>query len=87
MGRGRMDMQLEVPRAEVFALVIPAKLICVWEEVGDQLICQIEFFVHLAIRYRYRSRLLNQVSLAWTDNEAARFAAIKGSSIPLASLL
>ena len=53
---------------------IPAALVAKWlEEVGEQLISQIEFFVYLAVRF-------NRLAIAWIDNEAARFVAIKGSS-------
>ena len=60
---------------------IPAPLVALWlEEVGDQLISQIEFFVYMAVRFRYRQNLLNVLGIAWIDNEAARFVAIKGTS-------
>ena len=67
--------------ATVFPVEIPSELITLWlEEVGDQLISQIEFFVYLALRYSCRCALLNRLGIAWIDNEAARFVAIKGSS-------
>ena len=67
--------------ATVFPVEIPSELITLWlEEVGEQLISQIEFFVYLAVRYSCSSALLNKLGIAWIDNEAARFVAIKGSS-------
>ena len=67
--------------ATVFPVEIPDELITLWlEEVGEQLISQIEFFVYLALRYSCRKALLNRLGIAWIDNEAARFVAIKGSS-------
>ena len=67
--------------AFVFEVEIPVALVTLWlEEVGDQLISQIEFFVYLAVRFRYRQNLLNVLGVAWIDNEAARFVAIKGTS-------
>ena len=67
--------------ATVFPVEIPADLITLWlEEVGEQLISQIEFFVYLALRYSCRKAFLNKLGIAWIDNEAARFVAIKGSS-------
>lgn len=66
---------------EVFAVKVPDRLVSCWlEQVGDQLISQIEFFVYLAVRFQYRRRLHNKIGIAWIDNEAARFVAIKGSS-------
>ena len=67
--------------ATVFPVDIPNELITLWlEEVGEQLISQIEFYVYLALRYSCRNVLLNRLGIAWIDNEAARFVAIKGSS-------
>eukprot|EP00435_Cladocopium_sp_Y103_P042429 s357_g11.t1 len=67
--------------AKVFEVEIPEALTAKWlEEVGDQLISQIEFFVYLALRFHCRGALLNRLGIAWIDNEAARFVAIKGSS-------
>ena len=50
------------------------------EEVGEQLISQIEFFVYVAFRFHCQEVSLNRLGIAWIDNEAARFVAIKGSS-------
>eukprot|EP00435_Cladocopium_sp_Y103_P012517 s740_g3.t1 len=67
--------------ANVFEVEIPEALIKKWlEEVGDQLISQIEFFVYLALRFHTRQDLHNRLGIAWIDNESARFVAIKGSS-------
>ena len=44
------------------------------------MISQIEFFVYLAVKFRYRKNLPNVLGIAWIDNEAARFVAIKGTS-------
>ena len=56
--------------ATVFPVEIPNELITLW----------LEFFVYLALRYSCRKALLNRLGIAWIDNEAARFVAIKGSS-------
>ena len=67
--------------AMVFSVHIPEDLVAVWlQDVGDQLISQIEFFVYLALRYSLAEQLCNRLGIAWIDNEAARFVAIKGSS-------
>ena len=67
--------------ALVFEVEIPTEFVRLWlEEVGDQLISQIEFFVYLVLRFHCRDVLLNRLGIAWIDNEAARYVAIKGSS-------
>eukprot|EP00435_Cladocopium_sp_Y103_P010452 s4861_g2.t1 len=67
--------------AKVFEVKIPEALVRKWlEEVGDQLISQIEFFVYPALRFHTRQDLQNRLGIAWIDNESARFVAIKGSS-------
>ena len=60
---------------------VPDSLIHLWSEaVGEQLSCQIELFAYLAARFEYRDLLKNRGVIAWLDNEAARFAASKGSA-------
>ena len=67
--------------AWVFSVDIPAALVSVWlDDVGDQFISQVEFFAFLAVRYSLSGRLLNRLGLAWIDNEAVRYVAIKGAS-------
>ena len=78
---GAVTYNPQTGESKVFAVEIPLKLIDKWlEEVGEQLISQIEFFVYLALRFHCREALFNKVGIAWIDNEAARFVAIKGSS-------
>lgn len=65
----------------VFPVEIPSRLIALWsQDVGEQLISQIEFFVYLTTRYSMRDSLLNKLAIAWIDNESARYVAVKGSS-------
>ncbi len=46
--------------ATVSPVEVPTELVAVWlEEVGEQLISQIELFVYLAVRYSCREALLN----------------------------
>ena len=67
--------------ATVFPVEIPEELVALWlEEVGEQIISQIEFFVYLVLRFVCSEALLNKLGIAWIDNESARFVAIKGSS-------
>ena len=70
------NMQTIVKEIEV-----PDELVKLWlSEVGQQLICQIEFFAYLCARFEYRELFLNRGVIAWLDNEAARFAASKGTA-------
>eukprot|EP00438_Fugacium_kawagutii_P032730 Skav219779 [mRNA] locus=scaffold3701:23251:24324:+ [translate_table: standard] len=48
--------------------------------VGEQLICQVELFVVLWTRWRFRDLLCQRRSLWWIDNESARYGLIKGVS-------
>ena len=65
---------------------IPTKLVTLWRAYGiDQIISQIELFVLVAVRYAYRCHLKERKVVAWIDNEAARYAAIKANS-PLRSM-
>ena len=71
---GALTFDPRTGESRVFEVEIPAALVAKWlEEVGEQLISQIEFFVYLAVRF-------NRLGIAWIDSEAARFVAIKGSS-------
>ncbi|CAJ1442762.1 unnamed protein product, partial [Effrenium voratum] len=65
----------------VAPIAVPDELVKLWlDEVGDQLICQIEMFAFLAIRWIFSDALSNRFTIAWIDNDAARFACVKGTS-------
>ena len=64
-----------------FAGAVPTLLLDDWETlVGDQLICQIERFAVLCIRWRMRHLLKGQRLISFIDNEPCRYALIKGRS-------
>ena len=64
------------------AILVPDIPIDIWkQEVGEQLICQIELFAFLAVRFCYADRMHNRAVIAWIDNEAARFVASKGTAM------
>ena len=64
-----------------FAGAVPTLLLDDWETlVGDQLICQIERFAVLCIRWRMRHLLKGRRLLLFIDNEPCRYALIKGRS-------
>ena len=68
-------------QASVQEIEVPMELIEVWKQnVGDQLICQIEMYAYLVARYHYQAILLDQSAIAFIDNEAARFSISKGTA-------
>ena len=64
-----------------FAGVVPAFLLDAWKDlVGQQLISQIEFYAVVCLRWRTRHLIHLRRVLLFLDNEACRFALIKGRS-------
>ena len=60
---------------------VPQELIKVWlREAGEQIICQIEMWAFLALRVAMSSNFTAIPVVAWIDNEAARYALMKGSA-------
>ena len=52
-----------------------------WEQlVCERLICQIELYAMVALRWMLKDTLVNRRTTWWVDNEAARFSVIKGQS-------
>lgn len=69
---GAVTFDPRTRESKVFAVEIPARLVAKWlEEVGEQLISQIEFFVCLAVRFYCREALRDRLGIAWIDNEVA----------------
>ena len=65
----------------VFEVVVPQALVQLWlRDVGDQIICQIEMFAYVTVRYKLCESLHNKVAIAWIDNDPARYALLKGNS-------
>ena len=50
------------------------------KEIGDHLICQLELYVMVSLRWSLRSLLRDRRTIWWVDNEAARYSLIKGQS-------
>ena len=60
---------------------VPEDLLAKWKTlVGDHLICQIELYTMVALRWRYKEFFCNRRTLWFVDNDAARYALIKGLS-------
>jgi hypothetical protein len=65
----------------VLAGEVPGVLLDHWkQQVGEQLICQIELYAMVAVRWQYRKLIAQRRVIWFVDNEAARFSAIKGIS-------
>ena len=61
-----------------FEVEVSEELVQLWmQETGEQIISQIEMFA----RYRYAIRLHDRVGISWIDNESAKYACIKETSL------
>ena len=80
-GIGAAVIDLATKQRWVLAGRVPQVLLDRWQNlVGDQLICQVELYVMVAVRWLFRDLLKERRSLWWVDNDATRFAIIKGLS-------
>ncbi|CAE7225523.1 unnamed protein product, partial [Symbiodinium sp. CCMP2456] len=60
---------------------VPQELVRSWlRDAGEQIICQIEMWAFLALRVAMCERFHAMPVLAWIDNEAARYALMKGTA-------
>ena len=60
---------------------VPEQLLSHWKtQIGDHLICQIELYTMVAIRWEHKLLFHNRRTLWFVDNDAARYALIKGVS-------
>lgn len=81
-GAGAVVYDPSLGRTFSFEIEVPKKLIDLWvAETGEQIISQIEMFALLCVRFKYADRLHNRVGISWIDNESAKYACIKGTSL------
>ena len=72
----------------VFSGTVPEVLLRYWSEtVGEQLICEIELFAYICIRWHLRHSLHRRYGLIFIDNESSRMTMIKRSSASNAMFL
>ena len=65
----------------VFAGEVPSPLISYWTAtVGEQLICEIELFAYICLRWHLRKELSNRYGIVFIDNESSRMTLIKRNS-------
>ena len=80
-GIGAILVDMATGQKMVCSGVVPDALVRKWKQlVGDHIICQIELYVMVLLRWQFRSWLLNRRSIWWVDNDAARYCTIKGLS-------
>ena len=71
-----------------FPGTVPEVLLRFWSEtVGAQLICEMELFAYICIRWHLRHLLHRRYGLIFIDNESSRMTMIKRSSVSNAMFL
>ena len=61
--------------------VVPSILIETWKKsVGDFVICQIELYVMVLLRWQFSRQFTHRRTIWWVDNDSARYTTIKGLS-------
>ena len=80
-GLGAVVIDTAGDRVTIFSGQMVEALKARWlKEVGEHLICQLELYVMVNLRWFLRGSLHNRRIIWWVDNEAARFSLIKGQS-------
>ena len=80
-GIGAVLIDLSSGQKMVCRGVVPGILLERWKNmVGEHIICQIELYVMVLVRWLYRRWFCNRRTIWWVDNDAARFCIIKGLS-------
>eukprot|EP00435_Cladocopium_sp_Y103_P026667 s2745_g6.t1 len=80
-GLGAVLIDTATGERHVWSGRVPEPLVKAWKHlVGEQLICQIELYAMVALRWALKDLLKDRRTIWWVDNEAARYATIKGLS-------
>ena len=81
-GLGAVIIDTATGEAMVYCGELPSALKDSWvDQLGEHIICQLELYVMVAIRWCLAKRLSGRRVIWWVDNEAARYALIKGQSL------
>ena len=68
-------------RPRVYWGAVPKRLLDFWlEHAGEQVICEVELYAHLLVRWRCMLEFGGELGLCFIDNEASRFSLVKSSS-------
>ena len=60
---------------------VPEHLLQFWiSNAGSQVICEVELYAHVLVRWELRHLLQDEMGISFIDNESARFALIKHTS-------
>ena len=80
-GIGAVIIDLALDKRLVCKGTVPAELLDKWKvAIGDHLICQIELYVMVLLRWQFGNWFCNRRTIWWVDNDAARYCVIKGLS-------
>ena len=80
-GIGAVVIDTASNRVVIYSGQIVESLRDAWiQQVGEHLICQLELYAMVCIRWSLKHLLHDRRAIWWVDNEAARFAIIKGQS-------
>eukprot|EP00439_Symbiodinium_sp_Y106_P026673 s8486_g3.t1 len=80
-GIGAVVFDTSSSQSWAMAGTVPRELVLKWEEeVGTQIICQIELYAMVCLRWYLGCALDGRRVLWWVDNESARYGLIKGIS-------
>lgn len=72
----------------VHAGTVPVRLVDYWvKTVGEQVICQVETYAFLCVRWLWRKSLNNRCGIVFIDNEASRLSLIKRGSPSISMFL
>ena len=73
---------------EVYHCWVPTPLLEFWlKTVGDQIICEVEMYAYLCVRWACRKSWASRCGICFIDNEACRLGLIKRSSPSTAMFL
>ena len=80
-GIGAVVLDVSTGQGRVFQGVVPKELTAKWtNEVGSQIICEVELFALVSVRSFLQNMLHGRKTIYWIDNDSARATVIKGSS-------
>ena len=75
-------------RCDVFAGKVPSHLTRFWiENAGQQIICEVEMYAYICVRWHLRCALDGRLGICFIDNEACRMSLVKRNSSSTAMLL
>ena len=81
-GLGAAMIDMATGEAMVYCGELPSVLKDSWvDQLGEHIICQLELYVIVAIRWCRTERLSGGRVIWWVDNEAARYAFILGQDL------